>query len=197
MTIRTRLVSAGLRLALALFAAGSASAVTVEYQTTGSFSPGQSNITFGCLGCTTSGGIAYSGSDWVTPSSPATDALGYFYVVNGDYTPSHAVFHLTITETAPSSGSKMMSGILSGTISPNDGGGLSLSFNQSSVTIGTETFELTSKNPFAIRNHGYTELDANIFTTSNAPEPAFYFLTGTAFACLLAMAIRRHRRAAA
>ncbi len=195
MKIRTRLVFVGLGVALIGLTSCPALAVTVAYQTTGSFSPGQSNITFGCLGCTTDGGIAYSGLDSVAPGSPATDALGYFYVVNGNYTvPNNVNFDLTITETMPSSGSKMMSGILSGTISTSNGGGLSLAFNQTSVTIGTETFEVASKDPFAIRNHGYTELDANIFTTSNAPEPAFYLLTGTAFASLLAMAIRRHRR---
>jgi len=47
---------------------------------------------------------------------------------------------------------------------------------------------------FQINNYGPTELDAEIFTASNVPEPRFYTLTGSGFVGLLAVAICRRRQ---
>jgi hypothetical protein len=180
------MMSLALGLGIAALASTPALAVTVEYSTSGSFSPSQwPAITF----------HGYSGSDTVTPTLPAYDTLGTFRVRSRNYTADSVPFDLTITETSPSSGTGDFTGTLTGTITHGNGGGLSITFDQTAVTIGTETYELQGASPFAIANHGRTSLNAEILTTvGDAPEPTFYLLTGTAFAGLLAMAIRRRRQ---
>ena len=189
-----------LGLLMSALASGPASAVTVAYETQGSFSPAQSPIlTFGCEldpACFSDGHVAYSDSDTVAPGMPANDTLGWFHVLNRNYTTPAppADFVLTITEAMPSKGSDALQAQLSGTISRGNGGGLFLTFPKLAVTIGTETYQLTGvngTNTFAIRNHGPTELDAIITTTSTAPEPTCYLLTGSG---LMAMAMRRRKQ---
>ncbi|MBV8068477.1 MAG: hypothetical protein JO270_01130 [Acidobacteriaceae bacterium] len=195
MKLRAQSIPIAIGLVIAALAAVPASAVTVSYQTSGYFSPSQSYITFGCYSCSKDGLTAYSSSDWVEPGVPANDKLGWFNVVNGTHRITSPInFSLTVTETEPTNGSNTFTGSLSGSIRSGNGGGLLLHFNQVAVTIGTETYELTGTNPFSINNHGPTELDAEIFTTSNAPEPSLYMLTGSGFVGLLVMAIRRRKQ---
>lgn len=183
--LSTHKLSLALGVGILALASSPAFAVTVEYATSGSFIPQQSAISF----------EGYSGTDTVTAGSPAYDSLGTFYVRNMDYRAESVPFDLTIAESSPSSGIGNFTGTLTGTITRRDGGGLFLTFNQSAITIGTETYELQGSNPFSIANHGGTTLNAEILTTvGDAPEPTFYALTGTAFAGLLFMAIRRRRQ---
>lgn len=201
--------------AIAIALALPAHATTVTYSTTGIFN---------CVSCTGSGSssVAYTGSGETLTISFAginpAQTLNVFghsnasagtitVAVNGGNSVSIAqptTFKLTINQTVPTVNNGSLTGDLTGSISHNSSNG-ELSFSSTSLTLGNETYALTSAVDDLVppvTNNGETSLQLKLTVTNGnggggsnpAPEPSFIGLTAAGFIGMFALVARRRRR---
>lgn len=192
-------------------------AVEVTYNTTGAFGGG-GNVYTGANGLTITYGNTVGNT--VFNPFPTNASFGTFTTVDpspGSSDPVSTTFSLTITQTAPSSGTETLTDTFAGVIStPGVGMGNStvvLTFTGGSGDSGapvltTDPIDGARAYSFSLGGIVYyvdrvtpvepQTTNGGVSTINGAidavPEPAFYTLTGAGFAGLLLMAVRRRRQ---
>lgn len=208
--------------AVAALAISPALAVEVTYNTTGSFGGG-SNVYTGANGLTITYGNTVGNSvndPYPTNASFGTFTVVDPTPGNSDVVNTH--FSLTLTQTSPLSGTETITDTFAGTISatfvggePRGNSNLLLTFSGGSgdggspvlttdpldgaraysFSLGSVIYYIDAVTPIEPQttNGGLSTINGAI-DASAVPEPTFYGLTGTGFAGLLSMAIRRRRQ---
>jgi hypothetical protein len=153
-----------------------AHANSVTFDTTGAFNGSGNSISFGSGGNTLQ--ITFTGVSTVNLNdTPFTfTSLGQFQTVTagtGATITSSTPFSLTITQSAPTSGTADLVATLDGAIQQNQSSGL-VTFSTTSVTIGSDTYAV-SNNPLPLvppsTNNGITSVQARVSgPAGNVPD---------------------------
>jgi hypothetical protein len=103
-------------------------------------------------------------------------------------------FTIHITETAPSAGSGVFNGALSGNFAVGSGTA-EISFSQPSIVIGGVMYTLNTQT-YIVPTNGASEYNNPVLvdvTAVTTPEPGFLAVTGLSFGCLMFAGYRRRR----
>jgi len=187
-----------------LFAAGQAFASNFTYSTSGIFSSSNSNTLTGTNETLTFTGVPNTLSNGMD-STPASDNLGIFSVnipnsqqASSLTIPNGEQFMLTINQIDPVGTGTLSSADFTGTVSQNPpdnrSGMFTLTFQNTSVTLGGITYTITNVNDLNQLIVGTQGTAIAATEMSATPEPALYGLTGSGFIGLVAMAIRRKKQ---
>lgn len=204
LTALLKSISLGIALiAVMTLSQGVARADVVTFSTAGCFGggcpPGVTSTAFGSNTAT----LVFTNQNTTTvntgtPSGFTTADLGTL-TIGGVGTFNATPFTLQVNQTAPTAGSGIFGGTLSGTLIVN-GSDAHIVFNQTSLVLGNIRYDLTN-----LRNGNILDLDPNStggitrisarISAEPIPEPATMFLLGTGLAGVAAK-IRKRRKAA-
>ena len=154
----------------------------------------------------TVGGFAAIGNDPNGLGGIELDNLGAFYLMANPFTYTASTFNLRVVFTAPGASNQQFSALLSGAVTVDGAGGVSINFDNNPQTFsysgvnGSGTVSL-SVNDLSIIAPAQGELRVGIVsgnltaTNSVVPEPSTYVLLATGMGALGMVARRRRNNA--